>query len=88
MPTTCQTTKARLMWLGEFAASFEAKRFEFSGMRGVAQVKPGLFTLPWTDLSQIARKFLAYSEDRAPVRGVRANATASRSPAAPAGFIR
>jgi hypothetical protein len=50
------------MQLGEIAASFKAKRIEFARMRGVAQFKRGLFTLPWIDLSEIARKFPAHCE--------------------------
>jgi hypothetical protein len=48
------------MKLGEFAASFEADGFVFSQMRGGDEIKPSLFTLPWSELRDTADKFVQY----------------------------
>lgn len=49
--------KERLTRLSKFVLTFEADGFKFAEMRGGNEVQPGVFAMPWSDLSDAARRF-------------------------------
>jgi Family of unknown function (DUF6508) len=52
-----QNLKQRLAKLAEFVSFFETDGFKFAEMRGGKEIKPGLFEMPWSELSDPARRF-------------------------------
>ena len=56
--------KERLTRLGGFAPIFERVEFKFAEMRGGNEVEPGVFAMPWSQLSKEATRFyeLCYAD--------------------------
>jgi|SRR5580704_2646204 hypothetical protein len=53
-----ENLKARLTKLGEFAAVFEADGFKFAEMHGGNEIEPGVYVMPWSELSDAALQFV------------------------------